>query len=57
MKHITDERRAAMASDRATLLAWLRFFASVGAGLLLGVALYPGVAWLPRALFTWSKTA
>lgn len=23
MKHITDERRAAMLEDRATLLAWL----------------------------------
>lgn len=57
MNHITDERRAAMASDRATLLAWAKFFGAAGSGWLLGVALYPGVAWLTRALFTWSKTS
>ena len=56
MTHITDERRAAMASDRATLLAWAKFFSLVIARWLLGLALYPGGAWLAQTLFAWSKT-
>lgn len=56
MKQVTGERRAAMAADRATLLAWAKFFASVGAGWLLGLVFYPGVAWLAQTLFAWSKT-
>ena len=56
MKNITDERRAAMASDRATLLAWAKFFGLVLASWLLGLVLLEGVAWLANTLFTWSKT-
>lgn len=56
MKHITDERRAAMLEDRATLLAWAKFFGLIVAGWLLGLVLVEGAAWLANTLFAWSKT-
>ena len=56
MKRLTDERRAAMASDRATRLAWAKVFGAVLAGWLLGLVTLEGMAWLANTICAWSKT-